>query len=488
MKKLIFGFLEGKILIVLLALLAGVLVAGWGSAMQIRQNVAANADVVNVDSSALVEVERLRNLAESFISNARAYTLLGSKSIYDKQEQEKKDFTEGLARFVKENQSGEVQEVVKLLETSVAQEKDVFEQAMKFRDQQTESKAIGYFYQSKASTILKDVNENLDKIVKLQNVDLEASRARAREAGLEAQAQVPALMTWFTAAVAFLSLCLAFLVIRMLFVQRRFLRERDRLVNEATNAIIARDEVLAAVSRDFHEPLEALNNEATLLKTARDPAEYPEIAEAVQATTSEIQTFVQDIVDQKKADMGTLNLRLDQLDVAEVLEDAQMMLLPIAKKRDIKLQIDSAVQSSLAYFDRERIMRVLHNLIGNAIKFSERHGRILVKVKTDAEFVNISIVDNGTGIPQSQQAGLFENFWQAKKTADQGAGVGLAVVKTIIAAHGGTVRVDNTLGQGSTFTFTLPRRRPVNAPVRKPGLKRSARPPANPLGGESPTL
>jgi signal transduction histidine kinase len=113
-------------------------------------------------------------------------------------------------------------------------------------------------------------------------------------------------------------------------------------------------------------------------------------------------------------------------------------------------------------------MRVLVNLIGNAIKYSRKHTKVLVKVKSDAQFVNIAIADTGPGIPAGQVPTLFDNFWQARRTADQGAGIGLAVVKTIIEAHGGTVKVDSNAGQGSTFTFSLPRRRPAGAQLKKP--------------------
>jgi signal transduction histidine kinase len=123
-------------------------------------------------------------------------------------------------------------------------------------------------------------------------------------------------------------------------------------------------------------------------------------------------------------------------------------------------------------------MRVLSNLIGNAIKFSPKHSRVNVKVRADQQFVNIAIADSGPGIPENHLGGVFENFWQDRKTADQGAGVGLAVVKTVIEAHGGTVKAESNLNGGTTFTFSLPRRRPAGAQLRKPtpaAIKRLSR-------------
>ncbi|MNT76809.1 Adaptive-response sensory-kinase SasA [compost metagenome] len=92
---------------------------------------------------------------------------------------------------------------------------------------------------------------------------------------------------------------------------------------------------------------------------------------------------------------------------------------------------------------------------------------MVVKVRSDQKFANISVVDTGTGIPADQLAGLFDNFWQAKKTADKGSGIGLAMVKTLVTAHGGTVDVQSQLGRGTTVMFSLPRRRPVGASIKK---------------------
>jgi signal transduction histidine kinase len=144
------------------------------------------------------------------------------------------------------------------------------------------------------------------------------------------------------------------------------------------------------------------------------------------------------------------------------------MLEPMAKKRDVRLQIDSANPPILAFFDRERVLRVLSNLVGNAVKFSHKHGKVAIRVRGDQQFAYISVIDSGSGIPEKNRAQLFDQYWQSPKTAEQGAGVGLAVVKTIVEAHGGIVRVDSQSGSGSTFTFSLPRRRPASAVIVKP--------------------
>lgn len=480
--KFKFSFLsiEAQILVALVVAVGFVLMAGWGAAMNLRQTVAANAAVMNVDSGALIEIEHLRNLAESQITNSRAYFLMGSKSIFDKQAADKQAFAEALTKFDKERGLPQTHDIVKKMETLQNQEKEAFDQGMEYRGKNEESKIVGQFYQSKTNPILTSLNQNLDQMIKIHNANLETSKERARAAGIDAQNQIPQGMTLLTAAFAGITACFALLVLRMLRVRVVLKRQQARLVDEAKSAILARDEAVSAFTQDLKDPLLALNEIADNLKTAQDTTQIADEAELIKSTATEMQALINDIYDQKNADMNGLTLRLEQLGVADILDDAQIMLQPLAKRRDIILQFDAVNQSVLAYVDRERVMRVLANLVGNAVKFSPKHSRVQVKIKSDAQFVNISVIDSGSGIPEAQIPGIFDNFWQARRTSDQGAGVGLAIVKTIIEAHGGTVGAQNNIKDGTTFTFSLPRRRPANAQLKKPsasGVRRVARAP-----------
>lgn len=468
LKKFLGSSVEAVILLVLLVVFVGVLGAAWTYAMNVSSKVSASASVSEVDPGALIEVERLRALAQAQVNDSRAFFLLGSKALFDRQKSEKQAFTEGLAAFEKKYSLPKMDEIVQKIQTLQTQETEFFEQAVGFREKQTESKIVGQFYQSKVNPILTQVNENFDQIVALHNAELANTKNRAKEAGEEAQSLIPSGMRWLTLALCALFAGISLLVLKMVWSRQSYLRERLRLVDEAKKGVLGRDEVVAAVTHDLKDSLNEISETAESLKKTREPQEITDKAELIKTTVVEIEGLIADIYDQKKSDLGNLTLRLEQMAVAEILDDAQTMLAPVAKKRDVGLQMDSVNESVLAFVDRERVMRVLVNLIGNAIKYSRKHTKVLVKVKSDAQFVNISIADTGPGIPGSQIPTLFDNFWQARRTADQGAGVGLAVVKTIIEAHGGSVKVDSNPGQGSTFTFSLPRRRPAGAQLKKP--------------------
>ena len=478
--------MEGKVLVALTFIFVGVILAAWGFALNLRQTIAASNAVTQVDLRALVEVERLRNVVESQISDGRSFFLLGSAALLEESRKEKLVFQESLLAFEREFNLPQVPEIVKGIDSLETQQQEIFDQAMKFREKKTEPKIVGQFYQARMVPIRAHINKSLDEIVNIHKAELDRVRTRAKEAALGAEVQVPKGMTWLTGALGFLFLGMIFLVLRLLSERKRQVAERNRLYVEAQKAIQARDEVIVAVSQDLKDPLNDILNTADSIKSASNTGDA---VESIRSSIGVVEGFIKDINDQANADQGKMTLRLDQLGIDVILDDARLSLQALAKQRDIRLQFDTVNPPTLAFYDRERVMRILSNLVGNAIKFSPKHSKVVVKVRSDQQFAYISVSDSGPGIPEKQLAEIFDHFWQARDTADQGAGVGLAIVKTIVEAHGGVVRVDSQVGMGSTFTFSLPRRRPVGAQLGRPAptVKQTTRAPQA-LASESPTI
>lgn len=459
--------IEKKALLALLAIFVVVMIGAWGYAMKLRQTVVANNAVTNVDPGALIEVERMRNFAESQIANSRSFFLLGSKVLYDKSKQDKQNLLEALAGFQKKYSLPQVPEIVHRFDTIQNQLQEFFEQGMEFREKQTESKIVGQFYQSKATPLLKQMNDNLDEIKNLHNAEINRAQEESRTAAIGIESQIPDGMAFLTVLLVIVFSGMAVIVVKVLRDRTRQLAERERLINEAKNAVQARDEFISAINHDFKEPLEHLNQIAEILTNFSQSSPIQDSGELVKTAVAEIETLIKNICDQKMADQAGLTLRLDQMGIDDVLDDARVMMQPLAKQKGIRLQFESANPPVLAFMDKERVLRVVANLIGNAIKFSPKNSKVVVKVRSDQQFVNVAVTDSGPGIPENKISGVYTEFWQSRKTADQGAGIGLAVVKTIVEAHGGMVRVDSHKGIGSTFTFSLPKRRPAGAELKK---------------------
>lgn len=460
--------LEKRSLIILTVIFACVLLGAWGFALKLQQTVAANNSATHADPGAVIEIERLRNLADSQIDNGRAFFLLGSQSLYEKQKEGRTELLSALSKFETEHNLEGVPAQLKRIRDQVQKSQEFFEQGMEFREKKTESKIVGQFFQSKTNPIRAEINQAFDEIVGIHQAYLDRSRHEAREAALGAESQIPKGMTWLTVSMAVIFLALAFLVLRLVRKQAFVISQQNRLYAEAKKAVQDRDEALFAISHDLKDSLALIANTANRIKTISKDQELAESGELVRNTVVTIEGLIQDIRDKKSVEMEGLTLRMDQLPIDSVLENAKLLMQPLAKQHDIRLQIDKVNPPVLAFYDNDRVLRVLSNLIGNAIKFSPKGEKVVVKVRSDQKFVNVSVIDSGPGIPASQLEGIFDNFWQARKTADQGAGVGLSIVKTIVEAHGGTVEIQSQAGRGTTVTFSLPRRRPVGASINKP--------------------
>ena len=473
--------IERKILMILLSFFTVVMLSAWVYSMNIRKTIMAKNSVENVDVRALVELERIRNVSDSQIANGLTFFLLGSTNIFDEQKKNKQEFGDALASFEKQYSLPQISEIIKRIETLRTQQQEFFDQGMDFRAKQTESKIVGQFYRAKAYPIRANINKALDEIVVLHNAEFARVRDSAQEAAGDIETQIPKGMAWLTALTSMLFFAISLLVLRMVKQRSHHLAERGRLFEAAKEAVHARDGVLAAVAQDFVEPLTTVSQTVNALKSVPAASPFRDNIEVIETSALMIEDRIRDIQDQTRADMGTMNLRLDQTGLDDILDDARMMLQPLAKKRDVRLEFNPVNPPVLAFLDRERVMRVLANLVGNAIKFSPPHSKVVVKVRSDQQFVYVSVKDSGPGIPEKHLADLFGNFWQARKTADQGPGIGLAIVKTIIEAQGGIVTVESHVGHGSTFTFSLPRRRPVGANINKPStpaaVRFAARPP-----------
>lgn len=474
---------EKKVLVFFSVMFITAIVGAWIYAMDLRKTVSMNNAAVVSDPTALIEIEKMRNLAESQISNARSFFLLNSKALYDKQKLDRQQFTEALSDFEKKHSLPSVPSIARQFEALQMQLQDIFEQGAEFREKQTESKIVGQFYQSKTAPILKQINDHLDQLKKLHTDELERIRTEAKAAAVGVERQIPEGMIWLTSLMTFVFLGMAIIIIRMLRERTRQSAERDRLYQEAQTATLARDEFISAISHDLKEPLEHLTQISGILINFSESSPIQNSGELVRNSVAEIENRIKDICDQKVADQFGLTLRLDQMGIDGILEDARVMMQPMAKQNDVRLQFESSNPPVLAFMDKERVLRVITNLVGNAIKFSPKHSKVIVKVRSDQQFVNVSVTDSGPGIPENKISDLFSHFWQARKTSEHGAGVGLAVVKTIIEAHGGTIRVDSKIGIGSTFIFSLPRRRPASAQLKKPAPIRYTTTPRPQRGG-----
>jgi PAS domain S-box-containing protein len=235
--------------------------------------------------------------------------------------------------------------------------------------------------------------------------------------------------------------------------------EHARLFHEAQQATRARDDVLAVVAHDLRNPLNTVTMAVSLMleNTPVERVQERRQVEIVRRAADRMNRMIQDLLDVKRIEGGRLSMDLRPEEVGALVTDTIEMLRPLAVGSSIIL--DSVVSEGLpsVLADSARIQQVLSNLVGNAVKFTPRDGRVAVTAEPFGTEVRFGVVDTGPGIPPEQLPHIFGRFWQAKPSDRRGIGLGLAIAKGIVEAHNGRIWVESRVGSGSTFYFTLPR-------------------------------
>jgi PAS domain S-box-containing protein len=234
--------------------------------------------------------------------------------------------------------------------------------------------------------------------------------------------------------------------------------EHARLFHEAQQATRARDDVLAVVAHDLRNPLNTVTMAVSLMleTTPLERVQERRQAEIVRRAADRMNRMIQDLLDVKRMESGRLTTDLKPEHPAVLVNDTIDMLRPLATGSTIRL--DTAIDDDLPLVlaDAARIQQVLSNLVGNAVKFTPREGRITVSAESVETEVRFGVIDTGPGIPAEQLPHIFGRFWQAKTSDNRGIGLGLAIAKGIVEAHSGRIWVESHVGLGSTFYFTLP--------------------------------
>jgi PAS domain S-box-containing protein len=235
--------------------------------------------------------------------------------------------------------------------------------------------------------------------------------------------------------------------------------DNAHLYDEARAAVRVRDDVLAIVSHDLRNPLSTImTSTGRLLDLMNENGDLMRAPlERCQRAARRMTHMISDLVDAASLETGTLSLDRRDSELGRVISDALDLLQPLADARQLQLSYQLAGETPRAYCDRERVVQVLSNLVGNAIKFTPAGGEIRVVCETWGAMVRIAVSDDGPGIPSDQIPRIFDRYWhQPQHESRQGAGLGLYIAKGIVENHGGRIWVDSTLGRGSTFYFTLP--------------------------------
>jgi PAS domain S-box-containing protein len=233
--------------------------------------------------------------------------------------------------------------------------------------------------------------------------------------------------------------------------------ENCRLYLKSQQATRTRDEVLRIVAHDLRNPLATISLAAAVLEelipdTATDAHHHLHL---LQRSVQLSDRLIQDLLDVAKMEAGRLIVTRASLPTAHLVKEAVELQRPLAQEKGLRLRLELSENLPRISADRDRLLQVFANLIGNAIKFTPEAGSIAVAAMASEGTVRFSVTDSGPGISEKDRDRLFDPFWQAD-AGGAGAGLGLALARGIVEAHGGAMEVWSREGEGSTFSFTIP--------------------------------
>jgi signal transduction histidine kinase len=222
-------------------------------------------------------------------------------------------------------------------------------------------------------------------------------------------------------------------------------------------AIQLRDNVLAIVAHDLRSPLSTITMAADLLTEGEADERRRHFLDMIVKAAAQADLLIKDLVDISRIEAGHLRVECEPEPLAYLVQSVVEQFEAAAAAAGVLLTCSTVEVTHVSVsVDHGRFVQLLSNLISNAIKFTPPGGSVFVEAESRGRYARVSVGDSGIGISAHELPHVFERFWQADHHRRAGAGLGLAIAKGIVKAHGGRIAVESKEGVGSTFFFTIP--------------------------------
>ena len=247
------------------------------------------------------------------------------------------------------------------------------------------------------------------------------------------------------------TILLALIIVFCVGYQMTAIRNKEDLLRN-------REVSLHGTVHDLKAPLASILLKLGFIKDYIKDADLQEMITSSERQIKNLANTIKTILITSKASESKLVINKEQVDIIELTQQAQEQIDTNYASKPHAIGIhDHREENALVYADKYLIENVMHNLMENAVKYSDKEANVDVNIKQDEHFTIISVSDHGVGIDKKYQKKIFEQFYRIPATHHKsGYGIGLAMVKYAVKAHGGTIKVVSEPGKGSTFTFTLP--------------------------------
>jgi signal transduction histidine kinase len=427
-------------------LFAGLLVCSISvfAILELRKSLDA---VISTDAYDALEAEKLRNAAGLSIGSSRSFLLTGDRRFIDRKMSAELQFHKLLTELTRAQYSADSRELlenIKVLDEKCSVD---LSRLIQLKMQEAPAGRIAAIYAHVVYPEYDRLADQIGRFVQLKEVRFRQSRESSHEATTRGMKAIAAIDIGVFGLAALLSITFG----RMLV----------QLYQEARQATQARDELISAVSHDLKTPITSARLTADLLLLPPDgdnPRLLPaSAAERIRQSMDRAQKIIGSLLDLKRAEAGHLPLRLDSVPASQLVRETLDVVEPLAESGQVAVRTQ-VPDSLLVRCDRLRIVQVLLNIVGNAIKFTPPGGEISVCAEPmPSGKVRFRVRDTGPGISRDLLRKVFDAYWQDREVGGEGSGLGLAIAKSFIEAHGEKIWAESVPGRGSTFAFTLPK-------------------------------
>lgn len=234
-------------------------------------------------------------------------------------------------------------------------------------------------------------------------------------------------------------------------------------VTDRHQAEASREEVLAVLAHDLRSPVAAIRFnldalERVMTRTEPGRATPHDVIARIRQSAGRAERLISDLLDRAQMESGTFHIDRASLDAVRLVREAAELLMPIANAKGVRFLLDAPSESCALLGDRSRLLQALSNLIENAIKFAPAEdGIVTISLERSEREFEFCVRDNGPGMKEEDRARVFDRFWRRPSERRQGVGLGLAIARGIVEAHGGRIWVESRPGAGAKFCFALPR-------------------------------
>jgi signal transduction histidine kinase len=444
------------------ALVAVLLAAGMAYAIR-RLSAVADEQVAHLrgEEQQVTLAERLRTSSEILVSAGRGYLLSRDPELLTEVRIAKSRFTDTADLLLDQSLSPIGQNLVSAVQQAADEFMRVQDELLEGRRANEPASALVHRFDTELRATSRVLDQRLDALVDFKETSLADHYAQAK-------VERTRLELWLYALLGML--VLAGVVVASYFTRRlagAYAKEQQAL-QVAQSAVATRDEVMAIVAHDLRNPLGAITMRASMMRDESSVSQMRQHASLIVNTGMRMDYLIKTMLDVATMEAGRFSLLCAACNVDELLEEVIALFEPAAAAKGVTLERRVTDESLVIHADRERVVQVLSNLIGNALKFTPRGGRITIAVDRTDDAARFGVIDTGPGIAPDRLKRIFERFWKEERIPGvKGTGLGLFIAKRIIEAHGGEIWAESTPGHGATFYFTLPLEIATNVPVAK---------------------